>query len=154
MVENLLIRPFQPEDQAAAHRLIQEGLAEHFDDFDSALNPDLEDIAANYLKRGCLFLIAELDGELVGTGALIAEREHVGRIVRVSVVKDHRKMGIGRLITENLVSAAHQFRYEQIVVETNDDWFDAIRLYQSCGFEENDRRDGEIHMTRQLQKAI
>jgi hypothetical protein len=66
----LLIRPFAPADQAAARALILEGLGEHFGQIDPALNPDLAEIAAFYLARGHLFLVAEADGMLVGTGAL------------------------------------------------------------------------------------
>jgi ribosomal protein S18 acetylase RimI-like enzyme len=149
MAEGFLIRPFEPRDQIPVQNLIQEGLAEHFHSFDPALNPDLRDIETTYLQQGSLFLVVEIDKKLVGTGALIPESENIGRIVRVSVAKSHRRTGIGRLITENLIRAAPQFHYKQIVVETNDDWYDAIRLYQSCGFIEVDRRDGEVHMMLQ-----
>lgn len=150
VAEKIQIRPFQIDDQERVQNLIMEGLAEHFNSIDPSLNPDLHDINASYLQQGALFLVVELAGELVGTGAMISETENIGRIVRVSVAKSHRRMGIGRLITENLIQAAGQYRFRQIVVETNDDWHDAIRLYQSCGFAEIDHRDGEIHMMLQL----
>lgn len=153
MADRFHIRPYEPRDQVPVQNLIQDGLAEHFLNFDPALNPDLCNIEASYLQQGSLFLVVESNEELVGTGALIPESEETGRIVRVSVARSYRRKGIGRLITERLIQAAPRYHYKQVVVETNDDWYDAIRLYKSCGFIEYDRREGEIHMMRQLGKS-
>ena len=150
MGKEIEIRPFVPNDQDRAEALILEGLAEHFNVIDPTLNTDLNNIEESYIRQGSLFLVAELDDDLVGTGALVAETEDTGRILRVSVASSHRRMGIGRLITNYLVKAAHHFRFSQVVVETNDDWHDAIGLYQQCGFTEYDRRDGEVHMMIRL----
>ena len=146
MGEEIEIRGFIPNDQDRAESLILQGLAEHFKIIDPTLNPDLNNIGESYLAQGSLFLVAELDSDLVGTGAIITESEDTGRIVRVSVASTYRRMGIGRLITNCLIKAAYQFNFSQIVVETNDDWIDAIRLYKQCGFTEYDRHDGELHM--------
>jgi ribosomal protein S18 acetylase RimI-like enzyme len=150
MEEEITIRPFQARDQAKAEALILNGLAEHFEKIDPVLNPDLRNIKKSYLNQGSLFLVADSNGDLVGSGALIAEAEDTGRIVRVSVARAHRRLGIGRLLTEELITAACGLRFKQIVVETNDDWHDAIRLYQHCGFTEYDRRDGELHLKLML----
>ncbi|NCF66293.1 MAG: GNAT family N-acetyltransferase [Chloroflexi bacterium] len=146
----ITIRPFFPADQERAQELILAGLSEHFPSFNPELNSDLNNILDNYTRPGCAFLVAESDGILVGTGALIVEAEQIGRIVRVSVGVSHRRQGIGRLITDHLLKLARYYGYRQVVVETNDDWFDAIRFYQQCGFVEYDHSDGEIHMMLRL----
>jgi hypothetical protein len=69
----LRIRSFQARDQKTARQLILAGLGEHFGWIDETRNPDLDDIAANYVDRGSTSLVAEIDGKLVGTAALIAE---------------------------------------------------------------------------------
>lgn len=150
MVKNVKIRSFSSDDQARAKKLILDGLAEHFNPIDPALNPDLINIYESYIDQGSLFLIAELDGALIGTGALVAEGKTIGRIVRVSVSESHRRMGVGRLLTEKLIEAALTFQFREIVVETNEDWYDAIRLYQRCGFTEYGRYAGEVHMKKTL----
>jgi len=150
MGEEIKIRPFKAGDQDRAKALILSGLAEHFNLIDPTLNPDLVNIEESYISQGSLFLVAEADGALVGTGALISENANTGRIVRVSVASTQRRKGIGRLLTEHLIEAARTRPFKQIVVETNDDWYDAIQLYQHYGFAEYDRRDGEIHMMLQL----
>jgi len=154
MASNLTIRPFSPADQQAVSSLILEGLGEHFDTINPALNPDLDNIFASYVNPGFLFVVCETDRKLVGTGALIPEMAGTGRIVRVSVANSHRRQGIGRLITDYLINVAPEHGYNQLVVETNEDWFDAIRLYQQCGFIECDRRDGEVHMIKILSAVI
>jgi hypothetical protein len=95
---NVTIRPFQPSDQAATKQLILAGLADHWGSLDLTLNPDLNDIAASY--RGETFLIAVQGEEIVGCGAVIEEdgEEGYGRIVRMSVKKEKRRLGVGQLL--------------------------------------------------------
>jgi putative acetyltransferase len=150
MGDKIKIRPFTPTDQDKVKSLILDGLAEHFNTIDPRLNPDLNNIEESYLRQGSLFLVVEADQDLIGTGALIAESEDSGRIVRVSVAKSHRRLGIGRFITNSLINGAQNNHFGKILVETNEDWFEAIQLYQECGFTEYDRRDGEVHMMLRL----
>ncbi len=147
----LHVRPFQAEDQQKAKRLILEGLGEHFGFIDEALNPDLDDIQGAYITPGHVFLVALLERELVGTGALISPREGVGRIVRVTVHPAERRRGIGRLIVERLLLTARQRGYTDILVETNSDWHDAIGLYRRFGFSPHpDRNEEGLRMQLEL----
>lgn len=141
---------FTEQDQDRVYSLILEGLSEYFDVINPTLNADLHDINASYLQQGSLFIVAELENELVGTGALVTETTDTARIVRVSVAAHFRRQGIGQLIVEKLISAAKHRNFDRIVVETNDDWHKAINLYKSCGFTEYERLHGEVHMSRQL----
>ena len=75
----MLIRSFEPRDQTAARQLILAGLGEHFGWIDETCNPDLDDVTANYVEPGHVFLVAEIGGELVGTGGLIAEAATLSR---------------------------------------------------------------------------
>lgn len=147
---NFWKRPFSPPDQTAAKQLILAGLAEHWGELDVSLNPDLNDIQTSYIDSGGAFIVVEADGKLVGTGALLSEGEGVARIVRVSVAKDYRRGGLGREITDYLVMLARQMGCAKIVVETTDTWEPAIRLYQSYGFVEVARYDGDVHMELML----
>ena len=113
IVSEIRIRPFRPEDQDAAQKLIVTGLAEHFGFLDPHANPDLDDIASTYAHR--TFLLAWQGNELAGTGALIHEEEGVGRIVRMSVASHLRRRGIGTLILKHLCEQARAAGYHQIV---------------------------------------
>ena len=89
---DLSIQRFTPADQQAARALILQGLAEHWGELDLSLNPDLNDIAASYAAG--VFLCAWLEGNLVGTGAIVPEGEGVMRVARMSVQRERRRTGI------------------------------------------------------------
>ncbi len=91
------IRPFEPCDQSAARQLILAGLGEHFGYLDESLNPDLDDIMADYITQGRVFVVVMTDEELVGTGALKIKHGQVGQLVRMSVRREHRRRGIGQV---------------------------------------------------------
>ena len=139
----MLIRLFRPEDQPAACELILQGLSEHWGALDQSLNPDLADIAATYGQA--IFLVAVVGPELVGTGALIPEREGVGRIVRMSVAQTWRRQGVGRQILAELLRRAAPAGYRQIVLETTATWAEAIAFYRNNGFREVGVWEGDMH---------
>lgn len=144
------IRPFRPSDQEVVKKLILEGLGEHFGRINPDLNPDLNDINKTYIQAGHNFVVAEIGGEIVGTAVLITEAPNAGRIVRVTVSPKQRRSGIGRQLVQHLLSKAAEKKFSQIVVETNHDWYDAIRLYERCGFLEYDRDEESVHLSFNL----
>jgi ribosomal protein S18 acetylase RimI-like enzyme len=147
---HVTIRDFAPTDQTATRRLVLAGLADHFGTIDETMNPDLDDIATHYLAPGHRLVLAERDGTLVGAGALVEESPGTGRLVRMSVDRRHRGQGIGRALVNHLLAEARVRGYRRVVIETNDDWWDAIALYRACGFTEFDRRNGDVHMALEL----
>lgn len=147
---NVLVRPFRPDDQQAVHAMILAGLGEHFKVIDPSLNPDLDDIWTTYAAKGSSVLVAVDGNNLVGTGTLIREAAGTGRIVRMSVAADQRRRGIGRLLVRELLAEGRKAGYTKIVLETNDDWHGAIRMYRSCGFRPYKLRGGEIHLRLDL----
>lgn len=144
------IRPFRPSDQTVVKALILQGLGEHFGQINSDLNPDLNDIYQTYVQAGNYFVVAEMGEQIVGTAALVTEAPDVGRIVRVTVSSEQRRAGIGRQLVKHLLEAAVEKQFRQILVETNHDWYDAIRLYKQCGFNEYDRDEESIHLSLTL----
>jgi ribosomal protein S18 acetylase RimI-like enzyme len=146
---DIVIRPIEPSDQHAACALILAGLGEHFPDLDPVYNPDLDDIWRVYVVQGHVFVVAEENGRLVGTGGLLVQATD-GQLVRVSVARDRRGRGIGRAIVEHLVAAAQVQGLARVWMETNDDWHAAQALYRACGFHEFDYREGCIFMRREL----
>jgi ribosomal protein S18 acetylase RimI-like enzyme len=148
----LRIRAFEATDQHAVRSLILQGFGEHFDQIDESRNPDIVDIAESFLTRGHVFVVAEIGVEIVGAGGLITETNVTGRMVRVSVARDYRRKGIGRALVNHLIAAAENRGLEKILVETNNDWFPAIRLYKSCGFEECSRDDVSVYSALELKR--
>ncbi|MEJ2748799.1 MAG: GNAT family N-acetyltransferase [Anaerolineae bacterium] len=139
------LRPFTPQDQSATRNLILDGLGSHFGFIDETLNSDLDDIWQHYVVPGNIFVVAEIEGQIVGSGALIKEAKGVGRLVRMSVSANYQRRGIGRKLVQHLIQRAIEQGYQCLLVETNHDWYDAIGLYQSCGFREYDRDEESVH---------
>lgn len=136
------IKDFQPEDQDVVKELILKGLVEHWGRLDPSLNPDLDDIASAY--GDAVFLVAWLDGEIVGTGAIIAESDNAGQVVRMSVSKDKRRLGIGKKILAKLIKEAKNIGLEKLILETTSTWTDVIKFYKAQGFYITHTEDGDF----------
>lgn len=144
----LAVRSFREEDQAEVSLLINQNLSQRFGVVDPQMNPDLIDISLSYPEGA--FLVACARGKIVGTGALITETRSVGRIVRMHTSSQVRRQGIGRRLLDELEARATAAGFKELVLETTDDWFDAISFYLACGFKETGRQDGEIHFMKPL----
>jgi ribosomal protein S18 acetylase RimI-like enzyme len=122
------IRPFEQTDEAQVIALWQEcGLRRSWND------PQL-DIARKQDAEDGLFLVAEIDGAVVGT--LMAGYDgHRGSMNYVGVLPGHRKLGIGRA----LVSKAEQLLVERgcpkINLQVRTDNLEAVEFYRRLGYE-------------------
>ena len=126
------IIPFQPRFQQAAKELILSGLVEHWGILDETKNPDLNDISDAYAQG--VFLVAVIDGKLVGTGAYLPRSRTVVEIVRMSVHKNLRHKGIGKQILTALCLYALQEGYQRAILETTRTWEEVIAFYLAFGF--------------------
>ncbi|MCJ8298704.1 MAG: GNAT family N-acetyltransferase [Pseudomonadales bacterium] len=104
--QTVLIRSFRDADQRAAKDLIILGLAEHFDYIDPALNPDIDDIETHYLQNGDVFIVAERGDRLVATLGLVYVNNYQAKIVRMSVLKGHRRQGTARSLLEYCIQSS------------------------------------------------
>ena len=136
----ILIKPFESRDQEAVRRLILAGLAEHWGEIDPGLNPDLDDIAASY--EDATFLVAWLDGRIVGSGALVPRSDEAAEIVGMSVVSELRGRGIGQSMLNRLCQEAAEAGFRRLVLETTSTWEDVIEFYKRFGFRMTHTREG------------
>jgi len=148
ILNNLQILPINMNLENEARKLIYEGLSERFGVIDTMLNPDLKNIVENYIKKDDIFIVGLYKGNLICTGAIIKENEQTGRIVRMYVKKDYRRMGIARHIVKILEKYGKQMKFIKIVLETTDDWKSAIKLYEKCGYQKFAHFDGNIHLKK------
>jgi ribosomal protein S18 acetylase RimI-like enzyme len=122
------IRPFEQTDEAQVIALWQEcGLVRSWND------PHL-DIARKQAARDGLFLVAEMEGSVIGT--LMAGYDgHRGSINYIGVRPANRKMGIGRA----LMSAAEHRLLERgcpkINLQARIDNLEAVEFYRRLGYE-------------------
>ncbi len=81
------------------------------------------------------FLVARLEGQPVGCGALRPITEKVVEIKRMYVAEEARRLGVGRRILIELEQLAAHFGYEVINLETGLRQPEAIALYERNGFQ-------------------
>lgn len=144
------IRPFTPADQDAVRALVLAGLQDHWGTLDPTLNPDLNDIAGWYGPLDGRTIVAEIDGEIVGTGTMHRVDDQTAVLARMSVSRDRRGQGLGKALVRALVEMAREQGYGRLICETTDTWQDAINLYLATGFAIVDQRDGDYHFELNL----
>ncbi len=135
-----------------ARRLVLEGLGEHFGVIDQSLNPDLDDIQQSFIAAEHAFFVAEYNGEIVGTVGLLFESGRA-RIVRMSVVKNHRKEGIATQLLERCIKTVKDRGLSEIVAFTEHHWSDAVGFYVGFGFEQCGSDHVDIHLRLSLDGA-
>ena len=148
MFSDVTIKPFQPEDQAAVKNLILAGLAEHWGELDLSKNPDLNDIVSTYTDG--VFFVARLGDEIVGTGAFVPHADGVAQIVRMSVGQQCGESTLGHSILRHLIQHAKDHGYQKIILETTEDWHEAIEFYLHNNFRITHSRNGDVYFVLDL----
>ncbi|HZQ09814.1 MAG TPA: GNAT family N-acetyltransferase [Anaerolineae bacterium] len=144
------IAPFEPRDQLEVKQLILAGLAEHFGFLDPTKNSDLEDIATSYAHATFLVAHSQTERCIVGCGALVPRSPQHGEIVRMSVRNTRRGQGIGTMLLNALIDAAHAQGMSRIILETTETWDDAIAFYTRNQFRITHFSNGEVYFERWL----
>lgn len=145
------IREFTPQDQDAVRVMVLDGLRERWGSvYRHDVNPDLDDIMASHVDAGADVLVAEAAGKVVACGLVLPESPGLGRILRVSVQREHRRQGVARALVTELVTGARHRGLRTIVVRTDTPWASALALYQSLAFTQT-HQDGtdtlfELHL--------
>ena len=122
------IRPFEEADEPQVIALWQKcGLQRSWN------NPHL-DIARKQLASDGLFLVAEIDGVVVGT--LMAGYEgHRGSINYVGVLPGNRKMGIGTALMSEAEKLLVERGCPKINLQVRTDNLEAVEFYRHLGYE-------------------
>lgn len=97
----------------------------------------LEDPQTHILEKGGAILIAEYDGEPVGTVGLVpGHGDGILELIKMSARTDVQGKGIGRALMEAAVSKSRQMGATKIWLETNTKLAAALALYRKAGFRE------------------
>ena len=134
MDSRICVEPVDPYSETATI-LIDELVAElsrryadRSDDEASSFNP------ADVTVPRSIFLVATLDGEPVGCGALRPASDTVVEIKRMYVREQGRGKGVGRAVLAELERLAAEFGYATMILETGVRQPEAIALYTRHGF--------------------
>ena len=76
-------------------------------------------------------VLAEIDGQVIGTGRLVLEGDHAGHIGRIAVLPDYRHRGIATRIIATLERQASERGFSEITLHAQT----YVReLYDKCGY--------------------
>lgn len=153
---SVTIREAQPEDAAQLiayfRRIFAEpgiNLITRTEEFNPTAEAEARIIRNFSQATNSLFLIAESDGEVVGQLTLEGGKRHHVRhaaTLGITVAQEWRGQGIGRRMMAHAIEWARAggliTRIELHVFARNED---AIRLYESFGFEHEGRRRRAVH---------
>ncbi len=120
--------PHSNDARLLIKRLSAELGARYGDDGSGAFSPD------DILVPGGAFVIARLNAEPVGCGALRPLKEGVGEIKRMFVEPRARGRGVARIILRELEAIAESAGYAAVWLETGLLQPEAIALYESAGY--------------------
>lgn len=146
MGRTLDIRRYRPPDRERVESVIESALRDagaYFEEPPDAAEP----IAEAYLREAVEFIVGELGGTLVATGALRPVEGIVAayldsfdaetiEIKRMHVHPDYQRRGYGQQILDELQRRARARGRRELVLSTSDLQTAACRFYESNGFEE------------------
>ena len=136
-----LRRPATDADLADAVRIFREYAASLdvdlcFQNFEA----ELAALPGEYAAPGGQLIVAYVDGELAGCGALrpIADSDYANacEMKRLFVRGTCRGVGLGRVLAQTLLDEARRAGYSAMLLDTLDDMEAARELYASLGFVE------------------
>lgn len=101
---------------------------------------ELATLPGDYAAPAGAFLVALVDGQLAGCGAMraLADVDYTNacEMKRLYVRRAFRGFGLGRLLAQALIDRATQAGYSNMLLDTLDDMEAARGLYETLGFEE------------------
>ena len=139
--EIALVEPDSPALLDATREIMREygqglGVDLCFQDFDA----ELAGLPGEYAAPGGALLLALVDGQVAGCGALraLADVDYANacEMKRLYVRRAFRGFGLGRVMARALMDRATEAGYSNLLLDTLDDMEAARGLYESLGFEE------------------
>jgi tRNA threonylcarbamoyl adenosine modification protein YeaZ/ribosomal-protein-alanine acetyltransferase len=99
----------------------------------------LDQIKSEYNAPGRFYVVAELNGEVIGYAGIV-KRGESGDVLTISVAKAQRRKGIGRELLRRLIDWARTNKCDAMMLEVRIGNDEATPLYTSFGFIEISRR--------------
>ena len=129
----LEIRPYKDEDESAVIELWGRVFPNP-----SSWNGPSDDIARKLRVQRELFIVADLDGEIVGT-AMGGFDGHRGWVYYVAVGPEHRRRGVGTALMKRVERALSLAGCHKVNLQVRASNADAAAFYESLGYSIEDR---------------
>lgn len=135
-MSDVIVRDYRSED-ADVFRDLNLAWVEEYFSVEPEDRAQLEDPQTHILEKGGAILIAEYDGEPVGTvGLVTGHGDGILELIKMSARTDVQGKGIGRALMDAAVSKSREMGASKIWLETNTKLAAALALYRKAGFQE------------------
>lgn len=136
--QDFLIRDWKNTDRTSAANIISSVLAEYHLGWEpSGADKDVLEVEEYYLSGGGEFWVIEYNSQLVGTAAYypVKRGEKAVEIRKMYLLPTVRGLGLGKYLLQQLEQAIAAKGFQQIWVETASILIEAVKLYESCGYQ-------------------
>ena len=83
------------------------------------------------------FLLAKIDEKVIGMVSFQHQDDQTAELNRMSVHTQFRRLGIAKILTEELVEMLRDRGYKRVIASTTINQVGAHRLYENLGFRHN-----------------
>ncbi len=94
----------------------------------------LDDPKGTILDRGGVIYMAEENGRLIGSAALMKEAEGIYELAKMAVDPQWRGKGISKLLIEKCLDTARSWNAKKVTLYSNSQLQTALSLYKKYGF--------------------
>jgi len=112
---------------------------------------------AEYIKKTSLFLVAEVEGKIVGSTTLQkGETKRISHVAEfgITILKEYSGLKIGTLLMEDVIKWCKENQIEKIELEVFEENIPAIALYKKFGFIEEGRKNKNIKIKGEYKNTL
>jgi putative acetyltransferase len=138
-MQQISIRVITPKDNKRLAKIIRETLTEFKANKPGTVFYDdtTDHLSEVFKMEGSIYFVAETGGEILGGAGIYPTEnlpEGVCELVKLYLAENARGKGIGKILMEKCITAAVEFGYKKIYLETMPELTLAIPMYEKFGF--------------------
>ena len=134
------VRPFKDSEQEKIKNFIIWILEKEFTlNSEEYPEQDLDNLKKIYQQPGCIMLVAEEEGQLIGTVAVKDENKEVALIRRLFIHPAYRRRGFGLVLLNRAIDFCRLNGYKKAIFRSTSGMSSAISLCLKQGFKETER---------------
>ena len=110
---------------------------EWLDKYHLTEEPDLRilnDPRGTILDGGGAIYLAQENGKIIGSAALIKEHNQVYELAKMTVVPEWRGKGVSKLLMDKCLDKARELKAKKVILFSNSQLTSALSLYKKYGF--------------------